>query len=166
MPEPQGGLRDRMVFECFANMVKSSLTTLGWFESGRSHAPINWRTSIVPEHEELPINTLTCASEDVRSEELEIGTGLSEDRTVVILDFYAENDALGRHVAGDIRDILRGKLVTDHPGFVVYDLRESPPVPFSFAEIEGVMLDRAEGFDAPFRRHWFSVLCELVEERA
>ena len=166
MPEPQGGLRDRMVFECFANMLKSSMATLGWFEPGRSHAPLFWRTSIVAESEELPLNTLTVASTDVRSADMEIGSGLSQDTFVIIIDFYAQNDALGRHVTGDIRDILRGKLVTDHPGFVVYDLRDDPPTPFSFAEIEGVLVDRAEGFDAPFRRHWFSVLCELVEDRA
>jgi len=155
-----------MVFESFALMLHESLEQLGWFEPGRSHAPINWRTSIVPEAEELPINTLAVASEDSRSTNVEIGSNLSEDRSIVIVDFYAQSDALGRHVAGDIRDILRGKLIQDHPGFTVYDHREEPPSPFSFVEIEGVTIDRSHGFDAPFRRHWFSVLAELVEERA
>jgi hypothetical protein len=166
MPEPQGGLRDRMVFESFAQMLEASMRTIGWFDADRAHAPIIWRTSIVPEAEEMPLNTLALSSEDVSGEDMEIGSGLSEDRFIVIVDFYAESDALGRHLMGDVRDILRGKMVTDTAGFVVYDLRDDPPTPFSFAEIEGVRLDRSHGFDAPFRRHWFSVLAELVEERA
>jgi len=165
--EPYGGLRDRMVFESFARMLHAALTQLGWFEPDRAHAPINWRTAIVPEAEELPINTLAVSSEDSRSEEMELGSGLTEDRSIVVVDFYAQNDALGRHLAGDVRDILRGKIpvIREDPSFVVYDWRNEPPTELFVAEIEGVMLDRAHGFDAPFRRHWFSVLAELVEER-
>lgn len=168
MAEPLGGLRDRMVFESCASMIHAELDTLGWFDADRAHAPINWRTSIVPENEELPINTLAISSEDSRHYDMEIGSGLSEDRMIVIVDFYAESDALGRHLAGDVRDILRGKMPpgrTD-PSFTVYDYRDTPPTALFVAEVEGVMLDRSHGFDAPFRRHWFSVLAELVEERA
>ena len=167
MPEPQGGLRDRMVFESFAYMLKDGLTQLGWFEPGRSHAPLNWRTSIVPEAEEMPINTLAVASEDVTSDDGEIGSNMSEDRFIVIVDFYAESDALGRHVSGDIRDLLRGKMppISEDPVFAVYDFREEPPVPFSWVDIDRVTLDRSHGFDAPFRRHWFSILAQLVEAR-
>lgn len=168
LPEPLGGLRDRMVFESFGWMLKDALTQLGWFEPGRSHAPINWRTSVVPEAEELPINTLAVSSEDSRHTDMEIGSGLSEDRSVIICDFYAQSDALGRHLAGDVRDILRGKMppIREDSSFMVYDWRDEPPSPLFYADIEGVMLDRAHGFDAPFRRHWFSVLAQLVEERS
>lgn len=169
MAEPQGGLRDRMVFESFAMMLKDSLDQLGWFDDDRAHSPIHWRTSIVPESEEVPINTLAMSSEDSTHIDMEIGSGLSEDRMFVLTDFYAENDALGRHLMGDVRDVLRGKMPdvdrTD-PVFTVYDLRDDPPTPLFVAEIEGVRLDRAHGFDTPFRRHWFSVLCQLIEERA
>jgi hypothetical protein len=166
-PEPLGGLRDRMVFESFARMLKDALTELGWFDPDRAHDPIIWRTSIVPESEELPRNTLAISTEDSSSEGIEIGSGLSEDRSVVVVDFYAQNDALGRHLAGDVRDVLRGKMppVREDSEFVVYDWREEPPVPLFWADIEAVALDRAHGFDAPFRRHWFSVMAEIVEER-
>lgn len=167
LPEPLGGLRDRLVFESFSAMLYDSLDALDWFEPDRAHQPIHYRTSIVPECDEVPINTLAISSEDARHTEIEIGSGLTEDRFVIVCDFYAENDALGRHVSGDIRDILRGKMppLRTDPSFPVYDLRNQPPNVLFYADIEGVMIDRAHGFDAPFRRHWFSVLAELIEER-
>lgn len=166
-PEPTGGLRDRMVFESFARMLYDALAQLGWFDPDRAHEPIVWRTSIVPESEELPKNTLAVSSEDASSEYIELGSNLSEDRFTIVVDFYAQNDALGRHVAGDVRDILRGKMppVRDDTEFVVYDWRVEPPTPLFWADIEDVALDRAHGFDAPFRRHWYSVMAAIVEER-
>lgn len=156
-----------MVFESFARMLKAALDELGWFDPDRAHAPIIWRTSIVPEAEEMPINTLAVASEDSSGVGIEMGSGLSEDRSAVVIDFYAQNDALGRHLAGDVRDLLRGKMppIRDHPTFMVYDWRDEPPTPLFYADIEDVRLDRAHGFDAPFRRHWFSVMAEIIEDR-
>lgn len=163
----EGGLRDRLVFESFHTMVKTALTDLGWFEPGRKHAPVVFRTTAVPEGEQIPANTVAVSSEDLDDSPGEIGSTLTEDRTVVWVDFYAESDALGRHLIGDVRDVLRGKMPSigrTDPSFVVLDFTVVAPHPELFlVGIEDVAVERSHSPTA--QRHWFAVTCSLVEDR-
>lgn len=163
----EGGLRDRLLFESFHAMIKDALTEIGWFQSGRQHKPINFVTTAVDLDKEIPDNTLAVSTEDLDDEPAELGSTLTFDRVMAWVDFYAESDALGRHLQGDVRDILRGKMESidrTDPSFMVVDMREPDPKPELFlVEIENVatVRDKRPGG----QRHWYAVSCDLIEAR-
>lgn len=161
-----GGLRARLIKDSFFYMLQSHLEELGWFDSGRQHMPValiaeprNW-------DEPIEFNTLVLSAEDVNDTEEEMGSNLTEDRWTYYVDFFAEDDAVGADLAGDVRDILRGKMPTigaSRAMLRVYDYRQATPPVIAHVEIENVLLDRARNFPRPWQQHWYSVRCDLVD---
>lgn len=171
MTDPEGGLRDRLVFESFIRKIKTGLAALGWLDPDRHHIPLTVTSTRIDDSTSVALNTIAISAEDISGDDAEVGSGLSEDSHTFYVDMYAENDALGEHVAGDIRDLLRGKLpsigVTDAVLLVKdWTVADDSLAPDLFwADIEEVNLQRAHGFSAPFQRHWFSVSCQVIETR-
>jgi hypothetical protein len=163
----EGGLRDRFIFESFAAPLRAALDDLGWFDAGRKHKPVLFSTEAVGLSTPIPVNTIVVSTEDIDADPGELGSNLTEDRVIAWIDVYAEDDSIGRHLSGDIRDILRGKMPSisiEDPGFMVLDWEQPDPKPeLFFVDVEDVMLDRSPNPTA--QRHWFQVSCVLVEDR-
>lgn len=164
-----GGLRDRMIEEALVNHVRAGLTALGWFAPGRAHQTITLRQAKVEADEQIPVNTLNILAEDFDDFAIEMGSNMSEDRHMFYIDFYAENDALGKHVIGDVRDLLRGKMpgVSEHSVVRVFDyqLDPVPADPEFVVDVENVLIDHARETTRPFEQHWWMCRVELVDER-
>ncbi len=167
-----GGLRSRLISDSFYEMIRASLTALGWFDSGRQHSPIILVRGDVSWDNPTSINTLAVSNIDINADYMELGSNYMEERWSVYVDFYAESDSLGTHMAGDIRDILRGKMPSigrSQPLFEVLDYTnvvnpgDSPAFLFN-VEIEQVTLDRAHNASRPWQRHFFSVSAELIDD--
>ena len=164
-----GGIRARLVSDNFYEMVRGSLELLGWFDAGRQHAPIEMARGEQDWSSPIPINTLAISEVDIVGDEIELGSNLMEDRWTAYVDFFAADDSLGTHMAGDVRDILRGKMGSigrDKPILSIYDrtLVPPPPLPLLFTvDIENVIQDRAHNQSRPWQQHWFSVRCDLVD---
>ena len=117
-----GGLRDRMVLESIVRNLSAHLTSLGWLATTRQHSPI----TIIDEYpdetnEDVPINTLAFSYGDVTSDPLELGAFSEEIFSPIFIDFFAESDALGRHVIGDLHTHVKKQ-----GQFTVYDYTQDP----------------------------------------
>ena len=164
---PVGGLRVRLVFDSLYNMINTALTDLGWFDLGRSHGDITFIPEPVDDSVEVPMNTLGLTGEDVFTTDLEMGGPRGEHVRQFYLDFYAENHALGQHVAFDLRDILQGRMASigrDGPVFTIYDYTVTPtPTEIGVGEIEGVFVDRAPAGSEEWRKNWWSVAFRVLD---
>lgn len=165
-----GGLRDRLIRDAVATVVKDGLTTIGWFDEDRRHAPIVWRDDPVTDVDEVvPLNTLSVVSEDMSDAEIELGTTLTEDRWEFWVDFYAESVDVGKQLIGDVRDILRGKDIAGRtaPIIAVFDVTQDPvpTEPAFYVEIENVETDRSRTATRPFEQFWFTCTFHVVDTR-
>ena len=167
-----GGIRTRLISDNFYEMVRKSLASLHWFDAGRNHSAIELARGEQDWSTPIPINTLAISEVDIVGDDAEMGSNLTEDRWTAYVDFYAEDDSLGTHMAGDVRDILRGKMGSIGRSAAilpVYDFTQvadidNDPAPFLFnVEIENVVQDRAHNQSRPWMEHWFSIRCDLVD---
>lgn len=166
MTAPMGGYRDRLITESLFRLVRTSLLdVLGWNAPGRANRPLTVRSTPVGAAEEVPLNTLVVSAEDVAGENIEIGSHAAEDTHPHWVDFYAENDDVGAHLIGDVREILRGKLAgRSAPVLDVYDWDQAtPPLLFSCL-LERIRSDRAHGFTRAHEAHWYACEVDVVDE--
>lgn len=154
-----GGLRHRFIRDSLFSMIRTSLEDLGWFDTGRFHGPIDFRTIPVPEDEEVPFNTCVVSCDDLIESDEEMGSRLAEHVWTGWVDFYAESDAVGLHFIGDIKDLLAGRMSNigrTGPFFDVYNYEEATPSQIFRCQIEDIVVDRAHGFPKPYQRHWYA----------
>lgn len=162
-----GGLRTRMISDSLRNMVVDGLTDLGWFSTPRWHAPIHIIDRPNKWDDPVEFNSLVISLEDRDDIPGELGSNYTVDTWTVYIDFYAESDPLGMQVAGDIRDILRGKLPSigrTDSSFDVYDYRMATPTSFATIQIMNVVDDRARNFPNAWQAHWFVVRADLEDD--
>jgi hypothetical protein len=160
----EGGLLDRLILMSARHMVKDSLTALGWFDAGRYHEPITWLEEQVPTWEKLEANTIIVSLDTMEDEPAELGSSLTIDDHALIVDVYAKTEGLARHLAGDCRDILRGKMPSigrTAPVLDVLDYRQATPTRVSFADIEKVHVDAGAPPGSAKLQFWRSVMCNL-----
>lgn len=165
-----GGLRQRLIRDSLYNMLHDSLDALGWFDAGRAHKPINMIAKPIDddgkpigEGTPIPLNTLSVVPADLGDQDWELGSMLAEHTWMFYVDFYAENDAWGLQMIGDVRDILKGRHPDANrlrPHLPVYDYREATPTVQFYCEIDEVVLDRAQDFPKPWQKHWYA--CRFV----
>ena len=161
-----GGLRSRLILYNLFNMLNSSLTDLGWFNPGRRHKPISFVIEEQDLTSEVKINTLALSDEAISSTPWEIGSTLTEDTRWHYLDFFAENDAVGKDLIGDCRDILLGKLASVgrvSPTLDVFDLTQATPPRIFSCDIITVRVDRSHDYTYPWLRHWYSIQFSLFD---
>lgn len=162
-----GGLRARLVHDNAFDTIQASLLALGWMGAGRQHLPLNFVPDVVPPTVEVPLNTISLTSTGTDSDDLEMGSNWAEDRTTFYVDIYAESAALGRHLAYDIRDILRGKVPSigrERPVVEVRDLAgPDPSVIVAIVEVLDVVVDRSMAFSQPWQRNWWVVRFDLSD---
>lgn len=161
-----GGLRSRLIFDSTYKVINDGLTALGWFAGGRHHAPVTFVPDEQDVETEVPLNTLALSDENVSSAEIELGSMLSDNTRTFYLDFFAEEDALGKHLIGDCRDLLQGRMPSigrTGPAIAIYDFRQATPPVVFYVQVEGVRIDRAHNFPHPWAKHWYSIQFDLVD---
>jgi hypothetical protein len=161
-----GGLRVRMIRESLYQMLHDSLDQLGWFNTNRKHAPINFPSDPADRDEQIPLNTLSVSVEDMTDRETGLGELEVEEEVTYYVDFYAENDAIGLEMIHDIRDILAGRHLAagrSRPQFDVYDYRQATPPVVGVAQIEDIFTDKARDFPKPWLKHWHACHFKVID---
>lgn len=102
-----GGLRDRLIHEAIYTSIETELTTLGWLDAGREHLPITIVDEFPDENAEVAHNTLAISMGDGGGVVAEMGSNAVDEEIIFFVDFFAENDSIGRHVRGDIYNFLK-----------------------------------------------------------
>jgi len=161
-----GGLRSRLIFDSVYHTIKDGLKYLGWFDGGRRHAPIFFVAEPQETETEIPLNTVALSDENINSKPIELGSELAEHTRWFYVDMFAEDDAVGKHLIGDIKDILEGRMPSigrSGPVVDIYDYRMATPQQVATCYVQNVQVDRAHGWNKPWLRHWYSVQFQLVD---
>ena len=169
----RGGLRTRLVLDSVRLTIVAGLTARGWFNGTiydtppgpRRHRTLEYIPR--PKHWDDPIapNALAISLEEIGDNPLGLG-GEVEDEIAMYCDIFAESDALGWDLAGDIHGILLGKfpeIGRFQPAVDVYDLRQPTPSPMFQVEVSRVIIDRAEGSVQEYKAHWFMVRLHVLD---
>lgn len=156
-----GGLRDRLIFESIRNNVVAELTTLGWFGAGREHTAITIVDEFPDDNDEVALNTLAFSLGDGAGYDRELGNNDESHEMTMFIDFFAEDDAVGRHLRGDIYAYLRAN--DQQP---VYDYSTGGNPQFGtvevLADIEKRKPERAVN---KWQKHWYVVSFTVLDER-
>lgn len=157
-----GGLRDRMLLESYVQAITADLTTRGWFDVGREHQPIVVVDEYPDEDVEVALNTLAISYGDAFRRQAEMGSLTEEHYVPIFCDFFAENDALGRHVSGDIY-----AFVAENPSVPVYDYDQATPAIDFYAVMEDSSLEKRRPARAvnPWQKHWYIVEFRVMDMR-
>lgn len=161
-----GGLRTRMIFDNLYTVINGGLSDLGWYGSGRRHQPITTVVEAQDITHVVAVNTLALSDENVATELWELGSTLSQDTRYYYVDFFGESDAVAKHLIGDVRDILLGKLSSigrTSPTLQVYDLRQATPPLLFECDVVNVRVDRSHDYEHPWLRHWYSIQFALFD---
>lgn len=164
-----GGLRARLIRDSLFYMLRDGLTDLGWLTSQPSHLPITLLAEPTEADQEVPLNTIALADDDVRGEDVELGSGLAEQSWNFFVDFYAENDPIGLHLIRDVKDMLEGRIASigrTRPILSVQDWTLATPVEVFACEIEDVRTARAHDFPHAWLRHWHTCSFTLIDTYA
>lgn len=158
-----GGKRLRLIKDNFESSIRNSLTTLGWFDNNRRHAPVTLVAEQLDPHNELSPNIIGIAFDDMIFDEIEVGSSFSENQWSVYIDIFAESESVGLHLAGDIFDILRGKfsVLGDTDILRVYDLTQATPDQLFYCLLENSDIARVKGWSKPHTKYWWTVYCEI-----
>ncbi len=159
----EGGLRDRMILESVLQYLKGELTTLGWFTAGRQHEPITIVDEYPPDDGDVAINTMAFSFGDISSDPMELGGPAETIRTPVFIDFFGENDGLGRHIIGDLHTI-----VAKAGQFTVYDYTQTVPSTEFVVQLEDGTINKRKPTRAvnSWQKNWYVLSFIVSEERA
>ncbi len=146
--------------------LKDGLATQGWFDAGRQHRPVRCVSDAMDETEQIVPNLIAMSSESSSGTDLEMGSGATVETIDYWFDIYAESDALGRQISGDIRAIFQGHFA-GNPVVDVFDW--SLATPSRIFSVEVVDTDRSRNRNhviatAP-ARHWWTALVVIEDAR-
>jgi hypothetical protein len=161
-----GGIRERLIADSVYQLIKTGLTDLGWFDSGRPHMPLHIRTTSVGNDEEIPLNTIVVNETTSIDNQAEMGSNLGEITTTFYVDFYAEKESIGKHVIHDVRDILKGRMPDigrTASNLPVYDWFMATPSLIFTCDIEDVVVDQARDFPKPYQKYWWACRFDIVD---
>lgn len=170
-----GGRRDRAVMDSFREHVIQILETRGWLDQPRQHPPLEFIQDFVEEDLSLNVKekTFVCFSHDnTESTGLEVGSNAVLSTHYFWIDVFSDTSggsaALGREIAGDIQDGLRGLLPSagfDEDGFYVYDLRDKQnPVELFWVDVPYVNIEQARR-KTRTENAWHQMLVGVEESR-
>ena len=162
-----GGQRDRLVHDSLYWMIKDSLTDLGWFDPARKIKPVSILAEPVPEDTKLQPNIIAVSDESTMMDEVEMGRGdLKEYRWEYWVDIYGESLPIAKHLAGDVRAILEGKINSigrSRPYVTVYDYALATPMEIFECEIDNIQYDRSRFYTKPFQKYWYMLRFEVID---
>lgn len=164
-----GGVRSRLIRQSLIEMLTEALTELGWFDADNTllspENPLRFAADALEWDEEIPLNTISLADEDLFLSEAELGSNLTEERWTYVVDVYAENKSVGIHLANDIKTILDGRMPSigrGEPHCMVKDYAGNGDDLF-YVDIENVTLDRATGWSKVWQKNWYFVSFDVID---
>lgn len=167
MTQYVGGLRARLIQDSVYNMVHDCLEDLGWFDSGRQHQPVTMIPEALENDTEIKPNIIALDDDNINSIDSEMGSNLAEHQWDMVFDIYAEDNAVGKAIALDIRDILQGRFTSlgrVAPVVTVYDYTMATPSPIFKCDLENVSYDRVRSATKTWQKFWFVVFFTVVDE--
>lgn len=161
-----GGLRARIIRDSLYHMLHDSLDALDWFDAGRRHRPIVFTGTSTDRQTEIALNTLVLSDDNLTETEYELGSNGIESTWTFYIDFYAEDDDVGKHLIHDVRDILGGRMSTigrTYSNCPVYDYRMATPTIVFTVDLERIIVDRAHDFPKQWQKHWYACRFDVVD---
>lgn len=161
-----GGRRERLIIEAFIDLVEDGLAALGWLATVASRHPVTIVSQEVDATERVEPNLVAVFADDIQGDESELGTNRTEERRTFWVDVYAESAAIGEHLSGDIRDILRGKMPSlgfSRPTVPVFDASLATPSWLFDCDVEDVQKERGHNPANATQRYWWSVTAAIVD---
>lgn len=195
MPDPtEGGLYVRLVMESFHRWVRHYFfhADLHWDDTDglakTGTKPVTLTAEPVPAADKVQPNLVTLTLGPNDEGPAELGSDLAFEDREVWGTIYAQNQAVGLHIQGDLHDIWAGKLRSidaDTAGFPVYDWRHVagtienpdltyPPVdkdtsdplePIGYIELEDIHTDREIDPATGVERNTFYVIARMADTR-
>ena len=160
-----GGIRLSCIRDSFHRMVEDSLDQIGWLTPNPgTRSDVEIVAEQLDTLKEIVPNKIAISSEDIVDEEFELGSNLTEDSWEIFIDIFAENESIGLALAGDVRDILRGKMSSigrTDTNFEVYDYQDDS-VMFE-CQIRNVEIIRVRDWDRSYNKFWWVVACQIVD---
>lgn len=160
-----GGKRLACIQDSFYRMVKDSMEQLGWLTSNPgTRADVTILPEQINPGTEIRPNQIGISSEDLTDAEMEMGSNLAENRWDIYIDIFAENEFVGVALAGDLFDILRGKIAAigrTTTTFPVYDYADDS-IMFE-CTLENIEINRIRDWDRPYNKYWWVVACQIVD---
>ena len=163
---PVGGLRLRLIRQSLFYVVSSSLGSLGWLDSNRQHLPVVLLSEQGSWDQEIKPNTVCLSDGPSMSSDGEMGSNFSSFKLSFFFDVYAESDAVGLHLATDIRDVLQGRFPSiGRSGPMLDCVNFSLATPTVFASLPmSADLDRMPKATKQYEEHWYVVGCTVDDE--
>lgn len=163
-----GGIRSRLIKDNVYNFLKSGLTELDWFATGRQHQAVILHPKASPWDEELKPNAITLSVETVSEFPAEMGSLLAEHTWQYYVDVFAEDDSVGVHLATDIRDMLLGHITSissSGPSIPVYDLtvQSATPIDLFSVQVDSVSMDKGREYTMPTKKFWWQIAFEVID---
>lgn len=161
-----GGLRDRLIIEAVRDHVEDALDELGWLTPSTGRLDVTVLVQEVDPSDPIEPNLVAIFADDQDSAENELGTNRTEMTRSFWVDVYGEDESIGEHLSGDIRDVLLGKMPSigyDRPIIPVFDARQATPPILFYCDVEDVEKERGHNPANDTQRHWWSVSFTLVD---
>lgn len=160
-----GGKRLACIQDSFYRMVSDSMGELGWLTSvPGTRSDVTILAEQINPGTEIRPNQVGISSEDLTDREMELGSNLAENRWDIFIDIFAENEFVGVALAGDVFDILRGKIAAisrTGTAFPVYDYTDDS-IMFN-CYLENIEINRIRDWDRPYNKYWWVVACQIVD---
>lgn len=160
-----GGKRLACIQDSFYRMVSDSMGDLGWLTSvPGTRADVTILAEQINPGTEIRPNQVGISSEDLTDREMELGSNLAENRWDIFIDIFAENEFVGVALAGDVFDILRGKIASidrTEAAFPVYDYIDDSTMFNCY--LENIEINRIRDWDRPYNKYWWVVACQIVD---
>lgn len=150
----RGGLRDRLILYAVHESLRARLDELGWFDSGRGHAPVKFLQGFPDDKDSVEPNSIAVTLEDINGELQELGSRLEESRMGIVVDLFCDSESVALHLSGDVYDFFKSR--NNIPVFDVSDGEESDADPAFYIEIDSDYLSNRRSMRPtnPWQRHW------------
>lgn len=165
----RGGLRDRMVFHSVMEDLRAELQAQGWLDAtvydtipgSRQHRPITIVDEYPEDDTEVDLNTIAFSWGNAEGQDMELGSKQEVHYQAIFVDVFAENDAIGRHLIGDLYAYIRENMQFD-----VYDYSVATPTLEFVAEVEEVDRRKPTRVVNAWQKHWYTLAFTVTDERA
>lgn len=153
-----GGKRLLLIQQSFFDVIHDGLEKEGWLTPNPGvRKDVNLLPRQLDDSEAAEPNMLAISFEGFDSEEVETGSTLERNEMGVYIDIFAEDEFIGMQIAGDVRDILRGKFVSHGRSGSLFTVYDASGNPIFDCDIENVQLGRVREYDKPSKRYWWVV---------
>lgn len=159
-----GGLRLSLIQEAFRSLIEDGLDKIGWLTPNPGvRQDVKLLLEQLDVSEKIEPNTLGISFEDTSSNPAETGSILTVENMYAYVDIFAENEFVGQQLAGDVRDILRGKFASHGRSGPEFEVFTPDGELMAVCDMESIEMSRVREFDKPFKRYWWVVGAVIID---